>query len=386
MQRLRRCLNQMQEWTNHDRIDIKEWVGKRSYYKNPGEYEQIDEEPYAIQVGDRLIESGETLIIEKELLVPEVFIDAEIDFVFNVGQHGVKTNHEGLVYLDGVPYHGIDRNRHEFPLPKRANGQPSYRIKIELFNPTAQVIDPLNRQNEPAEYAPAPLYLLESAFVRKNKGLEKLYYTMKVYLEAAMLLPESDLNRIKIVNELTLVKKWLMNTEVATLMKESALVNEKEAALSHALTEIDVKNRGSLHMVGQSHIDLAWLWPMKEAVRKTSRTFSTMSTLLDRYDHFRYAQSQPQAYAFVKAHYPELYKRVKQHIRSGRWEVVGGMWVEPDLNIPSGESLVRQLLYGMTFYKEEFGKQPRIEWLPDTFGYCASLPQLLKKKQAWIIL
>ncbi|MED4130152.1 alpha-mannosidase [Shouchella miscanthi] len=379
MQRLRRCLNQMQEWINHDRIDIKEWVGKRSYYKNPGEYEQMDEEPYAIQVGDRLIESGETLIIEKELLVPEVFIDAEIDFVFNVGQHGVKTNHEGLVYLDGVPYHGIDRNRHEFPLPKRANGQPSYRIKIELFNPTAQVIDPLNRQNEPAEYAPAPLYLLESAFVRKNKGLEKLYYTMKVYLEAAMLLPESDLNRIKIVNELTLVKKWLMNTEVATLMKESALVNEKEAALSHALTEIDVKNRGSLHMVGQSHIDLAWLWPMKEAVRKTSRTFSTMSTLLDRYDHFRYAQSQPQAYAFVKAHYPELYKRVKQHIRSGRWEVVGGMWVEPDLNIPSGESLVRQLLYGMTFYKEEFGKQPRIEWLPDTFGYCASLPQLLKK-------
>ncbi|GAF24168.1 hypothetical protein JCM19047_4043 [Bacillus sp. JCM 19047] len=134
----------MQEWINHDRIDIKEWVGKRSYYKNPGEYEQMDEEPYAIQVGDRLIESGETLIIEKELLVPEVFIDAEIDFVFNVGQHGVKTNHEGLVYLDGVPYHGIDRNRHEFPLPKRANGQPSYRIKIELFNPTAQVIDPLN--------------------------------------------------------------------------------------------------------------------------------------------------------------------------------------------------------------------------------------------------
>ncbi len=379
MQRLQRCLNQIQEWVHHDRIDIKDWIGTRSYYNNPGEYEQIDEEPYVIQVGDRLLDSGETMILEKELKVPEKWMNEEVELVFHVGQHGVKTNHEGLVYLNGIPYHGIDRNRHSVPLPKGIKNQHSYRVKIELFNPTAQVIDPLNRQNEPAEYAPAPLYLLESGFVRKNKALENLYYTMKVYLEAAKLLPESDMNRIKIIDELIGVKKWVMNTEVATLLDNSALVSEKEAALSRALTDIDGQNRGSIHMVGQSHIDLAWLWPMKEAVRKTSRTFSTMSTLLDHYDHFHYAQSQPQAYAFVKDHYPELYERVKQHIHSGRWEVVGGMWVEPDLNIPSGESLVRQLLYGMAFYQEEFGKQPRIEWLPDTFGYCASLPQLLKK-------
>ena len=104
-----------------------------------------------------------------------------------------------------------------------------------------------------------------------------------------------------------------------------------------------------------------------------------MSTLLDQFPAFGYAQSQPQAYAFIKEHYPEIYERVKAHISAGRWEIVGGMWVEPDLNIPSGESLVRQLLYGMKFYQEEFGVKPRIEWLPDTFGYCASLPQLLRK-------
>ncbi|KAA2301133.1 hypothetical protein FY526_26580, partial [Clostridioides difficile] len=82
--------------------------------------------------------------------------------------------------------------------------------------------------------------------------------------------------------------------------------------------------------------------------------------------------------AFLKEHDPELYARVKQRIVEGRWELVGGMWVEPDLNIPSGESLIRQMLYGQRFYMEEFGKTSQIEWLPDTFGYCASLPQILK--------
>ena len=96
------------------------------------------------------------------------------------------------------------------------------------------------------------------------------------------------------------------------------------------------------------------------------------------YPDFVYTQSQPLLYAFAKEHYPELYEQIKERIAEGRWELVGGMWVEPDLNIPSGESLVRQILYGQLFYQEEFGKRSNIEWLPDTFGYCASLPQLLK--------
>lgn len=136
---------------------------------------------------------------------------------------------------------------------------------------------------------------------------------------------------------------------------------------------------GTMHMVGQSHIDIAWLWPVRETVRKVSRTFSTVCALMDKYPEFRYSQSQPQLYAFAKEHYPQLYGRIKERIAEGRWELVGGMWVEPDLNIPGGESLVRQMLYGQGFYMEEFGKHSTIEWLPDTFGYCASLPQLLKQ-------
>ena len=162
--------------------------------------------------------------------------------------------------------------------------------------------------------------------------------------------------------------------------EEPAWVQGFEQSLAQSVQEQDPEEErdGFMHLVGQSHIDIAWLWPVRETVRKSSRTFSTMCTLMDEHLGFVYSQSQPQLYAFVKEHYPDLYERVKARIAEGRWELVGGMWVEPDLNIPSGESLVRQILYGQNFYQEEFGKRSSIEWLPDTFGYCASLPQILQ--------
>ncbi|MGV2794947.1 alpha-mannosidase, partial [Clostridium perfringens] len=103
-----------------------------------------------------------------------------------------------------------------------------------------------------------------------------------------------------------------------------------------------------------------------------------VDALMREYPQYRYAQSQPQLFAYLKDNDPDLYARVKERIQEGRIELVGGMWVEPDLNLPSGESLMRQMLYGQRFYLEEFGRTSDIEWLPDTFGYCASLPQILR--------
>ena len=117
-------------------------------------------------------------------------------------------------------------------------------------------------------------------------------------------------------------------------------------------------------MVGQSHIDIAWLWPVRETVRKTSRTFSTVDALMNEYPDYVYSQSQPLLYAFLKEHDPELYARVKQRIAEGRWELVGGMWVEPDLNIPSGESLIRQMLYGQRFTWRSSARHLRLNGCP----------------------
>lgn len=134
-----------------------------------------------------------------------------------------------------------------------------------------------------------------------------------------------------------------------------------------------------LFMMGQSHLDIAWLWPIEETKRKIARTMSNQLALLEEYPEYRYMQSQPYLFQMVKDLYPELYERIKCYVSEGRIIPEGGMWVEPDTNIPSGESLIRQFLYGKRFFKEQFGVDNEMLWLPDVFGYSGNLPQIMKK-------
>ncbi|RPI77981.1 MAG: alpha-mannosidase, partial [Chloroflexi bacterium] len=131
--------------------------------------------------------------------------------------------------------------------------------------------------------------------------------------------------------------------------------------------------------IGHSHIDMAWLWRLCHTREKASRTFSTGLHLMRQYPEYRFMHSSPQLYKFLKEDYPDIYARVKERIRSGEWEITGGMWVEADTNLTSGESLIRQFLYGRRFIKEEFGVDTDILWLPDVFGYSAALPQIIRK-------
>ncbi len=130
--------------------------------------------------------------------------------------------------------------------------------------------------------------------------------------------------------------------------------------------------------VGHAHIDTAWLWPIRETQRKVLRSWSTQLELMDAHPDYVFAGSQAVHYDWVKRLQPDMYRRIHEKAASGQWEPVGGMWVEADCNLPSGESLVRQLLYGQRFFKSEFGAETRIVWLPDVFGYPGNLPQLIR--------
>lgn len=131
--------------------------------------------------------------------------------------------------------------------------------------------------------------------------------------------------------------------------------------------------------IGHTHIDVAWLWTFAQTKEKAQRSFSTFIELMKQYPEFKFMSSQPQLYQFVKEEAPELYEEIKKAVREGRWEPEGAMWVEADCNLPSGESLIRQILYGKRFFREEFGADCKVLWLPDVFGYSAALPQILKK-------
>ena len=145
---------------------------------------------------------------------------------------------------------------------------------------------------------------------------------------------------------------------------------------------MDCKNGSTVPVmsaVGNSHLDLVWLWPIGETRRKTARTFAAQLRLLDEYPDYVYIQSQPASYEMCREYYPDLYEKIRKAIREGRWIADGAMYVEPDTNMPSGEALVRQLLLGIRYYREQLGTEPKVLWLPDTFGYSAALPQLLSQ-------
>jgi alpha-mannosidase len=132
-----------------------------------------------------------------------------------------------------------------------------------------------------------------------------------------------------------------------------------------------------IHAVGHSHLDSAWLWPVRETVRKVTRTFANVVALLDRHEELVFAASSAQQYAWLQEHQPELFARVKAHVAAGRFVPVGGMWVESDTNMPGGEALARQFVAGKRYFLEQFGVEPREAWLPDSFGYSAALPQII---------
>jgi len=150
---------------------------------------------------------------------------------------------------------------------------------------------------------------------------------------------------------------------------------------SHAKLEalLPLMQTASLHLTGNSHIDAAWLWPWTETVDVVKRTFGTALQLMYEYPQYTYTQSAAAYNEWIAEKYPDMNDQIKQRIQEGRWEVVGGMWVEPDLNMPDGESLVRQLLVGKRWYKKNYGVDVRIGWNPDSFGYTWQLPQIYKK-------
>jgi alpha-mannosidase len=156
-----------------------------------------------------------------------------------------------------------------------------------------------------------------------------------------------------------------------------------DASLLHAEAELEkIKpdlQQTSIRLTGNSHIDAAWLWPWTETVQVVHNTFSTALQLMDEYPQYTFTQSAAAYSEWMCQKYPAICQEIQERVKQGRWELVGGMWVEPDLNMPDGESLVRQLLIGKRYFRDKFGADVRIGWNPDSFGYNWQLPQIYKK-------
>ena len=208
------------------------------------------------------------------------------------------------------------------------------------------------------------------------------------FQSAALLVPSlapKDASKLATLNDAihTVDIAALDHTESGSAITRSESQFEFDTSLKTAHAKLEalrpLLQQATLHLTGNSHIDAAWLWPWTETVDVVKRTFGTALQLMYEYPDYTYTQSAAAYNAWLAEKYPDMNSEIARRIKEGRWEVVGGMWVEPDLNMPDGESLVRQLLVGKRWYKQAYGVDVRIGWNPDSFGYTWQLPQIYKK-------
>lgn len=267
-------------------------------------------------------------------------------------------NPQFIAYVDGRLQQGIDKNHREVFLTKGTH-------KVYLYAYSGSIHD------EYVDFV-TNLQLIDA----KTK---QLYYDIKVPFE---ILEYEDTNSKNYFE----IKKHL-NNALNFIDMRSPYSEEYYASLDKAIDYLKIEFYGKYcrkgdvfaFCIGHTHIDVAWEWTLAQTREKILRSFGTVLALMKKYPEYKFMSSQPQLYKYLKMDAPELYEEVKEMVRLGRWEVEGGMWVEADCNLCSGESLVRQFVYGKRFMKDEFGVDSKILWLPDVFGYSAALPQILQK-------
>ncbi|MFF3985687.1 alpha-mannosidase [Streptomyces sp. NPDC001797] len=297
----------------------------------------------------------------------------DLDFDLTRGPGGQA---EGLVHdAQGAPIQGLHPYHRTVLLAGSATGGDRVDLLVELAaNPPIVASASVGVHfGSPDTAGTAPLYrLLQAEIAVREDEVWHLVHDIEVLDELMHELPAGSSRRHEILHALRRAADALDPADVA---RTAAAARER---LAEVLSRPAHASAHTVAAVGHAHIDSAWLWPVRETVRKCARTFANMTTLAKEYPELVFACSSAQQYAWMKEQRPEIFARMKKAAADGNWVPVGGMWVEADGNLPGGEALARQLVYGRRFFAEEFGVEQHGVWLPDSFGYTAAYPQLAR--------
>ncbi|MDR3689747.1 MAG: glycoside hydrolase family 38 C-terminal domain-containing protein [Fimbriimonas sp.] len=291
---------------------------------------------------------------------------------------------ETLFYVDGSAQGVFDVNHPVRLLTLEAEPGRIYRIDLESYAghtiPGTQPFSGIRSADGPVGLTAGCREFEKVELVVERPEVSEFVFALRTLLQVASGLEESSLRRARIQSAMG---------DIFRIVPQKPQEIEEEqwrSSLSDAIDVmrplLDLKNGPSvptMGVFGHSHIDTAWLWPVAETWRKCARTFSSVLSLMDQYPEFRFSQSAALHFDMMRKLYPDIFERVRERVKEGRWEIIGCMWIEPDCNIPSGESFVRQCLYGQRALREMFGLTSDTLWQPDVFGYSAALPQILRK-------
>lgn len=301
--------------------------------------------------------------------IPDDWAGAEVVALVHLGGDDmVGFTAEGLIWDTQLrPVQGFHHEHREYVVAAPARGGEEVDFYVEA---AANPIPPWRRPDwypMTADYDGPPMYTLDRAELAVvDRVVEALDLDLRVLRQLAREVPE----RTEEIDAAVV--------EALAVLDPGDVPGTAGAARAVLAPTLGVPSTSPhfIRAVGHAHIDSAWLWPLRETRRKCARSFANQLRLMERYPEHHFVCSQAVHYQWIKDGYPSLYSEIKQRVAEGRWEPVGGMWVEPDSNVPSGESLVRQLVYGKRFFAEEFGVETHELWIPDVFGYTAALPQI----------
>jgi alpha-mannosidase len=302
-------------------------------------------------------------------------VEAVIDLGFDKNMPGFQC--EGLVYLaDGTPVKSINPRNQWVLIAEAAVGGETVEFFVEAAsNPVLLDYHPflVTQEGDIQTSSSKRLYTSRRMDLAVfESAVHELALDIDVLLELQEELPQGP-RRMRILQALDDALDALDLQHIAETAPDA------RAALAEVLAAPAEASAHRISAVGHAHIDSAWLWPVRETIRKVARTTSSMTELIDQTDDFVYGMSSAQQYAWIKEHRPEVYAKVKDAVAAGRFLPLGGMWVESDTVMPTGESIVRQFSQGQRFFEREFGIRPKGVWLPDSFGYSPALPQLMRR-------
>ena len=297
------------------------------------------------------------------ITVPDRMKGKDIFYTVSAAEDGAwshTTNPQFILYVNGVLLSGMDENHAEIRILKEAKGGEKLKIHLCAYSD---------------DYTYRGRMFLSSRIFTRDEQVLRLSYHLRTIRDTANLFGADDAPRVEMISKLT---EALRNLDLSLPYGSDFLATVK--ATNRAIEETILGSNPAnavVSAIGHTHIDVAWLWRLRQTREKAVRSFASMNYLMHEYADFRFISSQAQLYDFVKKDAPALFEEIKKRVREGRWEVEGGMWVEADTNIPCGESLIRQFLVGKRYFRREFDKNCEILWLPDVFGYSGALPQIM---------
>lgn len=340
------------------RLPLPDWQIRQAHFQAWGDYQFLDADWHTIQVGESWGGPDVTAFFRRMVHIPDAWADRPILLRFYVGG-------DSLLSLNGKPYHGLDPFRNEILLTSAAETGQMFQVDVEAY---------VNWHSDESDHK--LFHLAELAI--PDPLVWQVYWDLNAVFKM-LLAPDLDADRHHFLqNQLGQALAGVYPENQSDETFQQALKTAQEC-IKTAVYQPGQALNGQMSLVGHSHLDLVYMWPYREFRRKVGRTHATMLRLLEQYPEFRFSQSQACLYQEMKTLYPDLFAQVKQRVAEKRWEPLGAFWVEPDCNLISGESFVRQILWGQRFWQDEFGLRSHICWQPDVFGMSAAMPQILRR-------